>query len=219
MGHHSNIVNPRSILIVEDLPDTSNWLVRIAGEVFPDAGIATAETLKLARQAVKDRKPDLLLLDLGMPDGSGIDLIRELRKDNAEHPYIVVTTIFDDDEHLRSALRLGANGYLLKDDNESDMINNLRSLTSGRPPLSTRSLNKLVLELQPEEPEQAQLTAREEEVLVLVAKGYSVTEAADMLNLTSNTVKGYLKTIYSKLDISSRAEATSEAIKRKLIQP
>lgn len=210
-------LHPRTILIIEDVKSTLAWLVSIVSEVFPAAAVATAETLAAARDACNQNDFDLLLLDLGMPDGSGLDLIRSLRKSSADSPYIVVTTIFDEDEFVRSALRLGANGYLLKDDAREDMVRNLRNLTQSRPPVSTRALNRILGHYQPDTADMIALTAREEDVLRFIAKGYNVSETADMLNLTSNTVKGYLKTVYSKLNISTRAEATAEAIRRNLV--
>lgn len=208
------LVNPSSTLIIEDIDTTLTWLISIAREVFPDTRILTAETLADARTIWRRENPDLTLLDLGLPDGSGLELLREMDSQS----YVVVTTIFDDDEKLRDALRLGANGYLLKDDEREELVQNLRSLTQNRPPFSTRTLKKMMGQYQPDE-EQSALTSREEDVLRLIAKGFKVNETAEMLGLTANTVKGYLKSIYGKLNISSRAEATSEAIKRNLILP
>lgn len=214
------VLSPHTILIVEDIDSTMEWLVSVASEIFPEASISQATTLKAARESSNSAAFDLMLVDLGLPDGSGLDLIKEVRSKAKDKPYIVVTTIFDDDEHLRSALRLGANGYLLKDDEREEMIRNLRNLTRNRPPLSTRALNKMIEQYQPESAASlVALTTREEDVLRLIAKGYNVTETAKVLNLTSNTVKGYLKTVYSKLNISTRAEATAEAIRRNLVTP
>ena len=210
---------PTSVLIVEDLATTLEWLCDIVAELFPDTPVRTAETLGDARALYARENFDLMLVDLGMPDGSGLDLISEVRASKKDAPYIVVTTILDDDEHLRRALRAGANGYLLKDDSREDMLSNLRNLTQNRPPVSTRSLNQILGQYHPGEGSTVALSAREEEVLQLIAKGYKVTEVADSLELAVNTVKGYLKTIYSKLEISSRAEATAEAVRRNLIDP
>jgi DNA-binding NarL/FixJ family response regulator len=211
-------MTPDAILIVEDTPSSLLWLTGIAAEIFPDASISTGETLAEARQKPDEASIDLMLVDLGMPDGSGLDLIREIREKDSATPYIVVTTIFDDNEHLRDALRLGANGYLLKDDDKAELLTALKNLVNNRPPFSTRSLRTVVSQFKPDRTPTTSLTKREEDVLRLIAKGYNVNEAADMLGLTANTVKGYLKTVYSKLNISSRAEATAEAIKRHLVQ-
>ena len=101
-------MNPQSVLIVEDLPETLNWLRKLVDEVFPGVALRTAETLKSAKSEIQQMDFDLVLLDLGMPDGDGTDLIRDIRIRSKTTPYIVVTTIFDDDDHLRQALRLGA---------------------------------------------------------------------------------------------------------------
>ena len=129
----------------------------------------------------------------------------------------VVTTIFDDRDNLKQAFRFGANGYLLKDDSRDETLINLKGLLADRAPLSSRSLDQLLDEYRPDEKPEVELTQREESLLRLIASGQTVAEAAEHLGLTRNTVKGYLTTVYAKLGISSRAEATSEAIKRKLL--
>lgn len=206
-----------SIIIVEDVTDTLQWLVQLIREVFPEASLNTAATLRAALALAQTEPANLYLVDLGLPDGSGLDLIRDIRKRDGDSPYIVVTTIFDDRENLRQAFRQGANGYLLKDDSREEILTNLKGLITDRAPLSSRSLNQLLDEYRPDEAPEVNLTTREEKLLTLIAGGQTVAEAADALGLTRNTVKGYLKTIYAKLGISSRAEATSEAIRRKLL--
>ena len=156
-------------------------------------------------------------MDLGLPDGSGISLIKELRK-TSDNTYIVVATIFEDDQHLINALQAGANGYLLKNEPKETLIAHLKGIAKSRAPMSNAALDKVINHFNHQTADMVPLTAREEEVLQLVAKGYNVAESAAMLELSANTVKSYLKAIYSKLGISSRAEATAEAIKRQLIQ-
>ena len=207
---------PTSILVLEDIPSTNEWLVDIVRETFPGATVTSTATLQQAMKEVDTRSFDLILVDLGLPDGSGIDLIKKVRGED-ESCYIVVTTIFDDDQHLTSALRAGANGYLLKDESRESLAQHLEEISNNRPPISNRALNKLVDQFNQSSTETVALTTREEEVLTLIAKGYNVSESAEMLDLAPNTVKGYVKTIYAKLGISSRAEATAEAIKRNLI--
>lgn len=207
---------PTSILVLEDLPSTSKWLVEIAGEAFAGTTIKTASTLQSALEAVSTKSFDLLLVDLGLPDGSGLDLIKQVRAENQDS-YIVVTTIYEDDQHLTAALRAGANGYLLKDEPREVLVRHLQEISNNRPPISNRALGKIVNQFSHQAGDLVPLTSREQDVLTLIAKGYNVSESASMLDLTTNTVKGYVKTIYTKLDISSRAEATAEAIKRHLI--
>lgn len=209
-------MNPTSILIVEDTPTTLEWLESVVTEAFPDARVATATTLASGLRTIRDQAFDLALVDLGLPDGTGLDLIREMRVAMSDDLYIVVATIFDDDVHLVSALREGANGYLLKDEERETMVGQLLGIARDRAPISDRSLARVLDHFRPSVPD-VSLTEREEDVLRTVAKGFSVSETAEMLGLSKNTVKSYLKTVYSKLGITSRAEATAEAFKRQLI--
>lgn len=208
---------PLTILIVEDLEDTLAWLGDIVAETFPAATVSAARSLKEASQMLTNDVYDLVLVDLGLPDGSGIDLIKRIRSRSAD-TYIVVATIYDDDEHLVNALRSGANGYLLKDEHRERLVQHLQGIPNNRAPISDRTLDRVIHQLNQPDEQEVTLTSREEEVLQLVAKGYNVTESAEMLGLSANTVKSYLKAVYGKLDISSRAEATTEAIKRQLIE-
>lgn len=205
------------MLILEDNPQTLAWLVEIVAETFPSATIRSAETLKSGMIQIRSKTFDLVLVDLGLPDGSGITLIQELRT-TSENTYIVVATIFDDDQHLINALRAGANGYLLKNEPKETLISHLKGIATSRAPMSNDALDKVINHFNRQTTDMVTLTAREEEVLQLVAKGYNVAQSAAMLGLSANTVKSYLKAVYSKLGISSRAEATAEAIKRQLIQ-
>ncbi|MBO6566190.1 MAG: response regulator transcription factor [Pseudomonadales bacterium] len=206
-----------TVIIVEDISDTLKWLIDMVSEVFPETKIDTATTLTEARSLQTKNIADLFLIDLGLPDGSGLEFIKEIRSDRKDMPYIVVTTIFDDRDNLKQAFQFGANGYLLKDDGREETLANLKGLIADRAPLSSRSLDQLLDEYRPDEKPEVELTQREESLLQLIASGRTVAEAAEHLGLTRNTVKGYLKTVYAKLGISSRAEATSEAIKRKLL--
>jgi len=210
-------VSPKTVLIVEDTPATLEWLRTVVSDAFSDAAIITATNLAEAGERVAQQSFDFALVDLGLPDGSGLDLIKRIRKVMGREPYIVVATIFDDDKNLMTALREGANGYLLKDESHQTMVEHLRGAVENRPPMSSRSLDRVITKLNRDTSDEVPLTEREQDVLRLIAKGYNVTQTADMLGLTKNTVKSYLKTVYAKLGISSRAEAAAEAIKRQLI--
>jgi DNA-binding NarL/FixJ family response regulator len=130
----------------------------------------------------------------------------------------VVTTIFDDAEHLLSALRAGADGYLLKDETEDEFIRQLAGILEGRPPLSASIARALLAQFQPGKQEQeATLTQRETEILTFTAKGLSVKHAAELLGISYYTAAGYLKDVYRKLQVNSRAEATIKAMNLGLI--
>ncbi len=220
-------------LIVEDLPDARDWLIAAMGEAFPGIEIDTAATLAEARVCAASRLPQVALIDIGLPDGSGIDLIHEL---NCSHPEVlsVVTSVFDDDTHLFSALGAGASGYLLKDQSREDLTGMLQRIAEGEPPLSPAIARRLLGFFGPrekrreeimegtreavvEESDGTHLTNRERDVLGLIAKGYTTAKVAEFLGITRNTASGYVKTIYRKLNISSRAEAALEASRRGIV--
>ena len=204
-------------LIVEDLPEARAWLTTALGEAFPGIQITTAATLADARQALRTQMPEIALIDIGLPDGSGIDLIDEL---NVKHRNVmsIVTSVFDDDTHLFSALGAGASGYLLKDQSRDELTGILKRIVDGQPPLSPAIARRLLGFFNPREDiNPVHLTTREKEVLGLIAKGYSTPKVADLLGITNNTAAGYVKSIYAKLNISSRAEAAMEASRRGLV--
>ncbi len=209
---------PATILILEDTPETMVWLTNVTLAAFPDATITGATNLADAIEIVRHQSFDLALVDLGLPDGSGITLIDEVRN-LKQDTFLVVATIYDDERSLFDALRAGANGYLLKDEPKETILKYLLGVLENHAPVSKNSMEMVLnhFHKQGESRRESDLSVREEEVLRLIAKGLSVVEAAGLLELQANTVKGYVKTIYSKLGISTRAEATSYAIQRNLI--
>lgn len=220
-------------LVVEDQVDTREWLVQMLGKAFDGIAIAEAATQQAAFEWIRSQpmaQPDpsgnlhIALIDLGLPDGSGIDLIRELAE---RYPAVlpIVTTIYDDEGHLFEAIAAGAQGYLLKDQHADTLVSYLHRINLGEPPLSPPIARRMLkhfahrpLEaaLHPAAPD-ATLTAREVDVLRLLGRGLRTGEAARVLGLTSHTVAGYVKTVYRKLNISSRAEAAVEAVRRGLV--
>ncbi len=131
--------------------------------------------------------------------------------------YIVVYTIYDDDRHVFNALRAGANGYLVKEHSQQELTEMLRGVLNGQPPLSPAIAQHILDSFHTPQQGNVGLTSRESEVLTLLAKGYNRKEIAEVLKLTSNTISWYIKQIYQKLDIHSRAEATLEALRMGLV--
>lgn len=210
-------MEPRRLLVVEDLSDARAWLCAAIAEAFPDATVDLAADLAEARACVQRAVPDLLLVDLGLPDGSGIELIEQMARE-APHAVSVVTTVFADDQHLFAALRAGASGYVLKDDTRQRLGELLRGILRGEPPLSAQIARRLLGFFHPpanvvEDP----LTDREREVLTLLAKGLTIAKAAQLMGISVNTAGGYAKNVYKKLKVSNRAEATLEATRRGLV--
>jgi len=204
-----------NILIIEDLQPVMNWLKQSVTLAYENAQVATAVDLASAFEMVKNQNFDLALVDIGLPDGSGLDIVDYL-SENKKPTMVVITTIFDDDQHVFSALRKGARGYILKDKDKDSLAQMLIDIEQGKLPISSAIANKLLGFFNPQMPEN-DLTRREKDVLTLIAKGIKVPQAADMLGIKSSTCYGYVKDIYQKLDINSRAEATMEASKMGLI--
>ena len=212
-------------LVVEDLPVVRDWLAALLARVFPGSAIETAATLREARQLLTEglnggARWRLALVDLGLPDGSGIGLIELMRRQAPETP-VIVTTVHDDDDHLFSALAAGAQGYLLKEQDDEQLAWQLRQIERGQPPLSPRVARRMMAHFQPHAasgaPAPATLSPRETEVLSCIGRGLSAAETGQRLGITENTVNGYVKTLYSKLDIGNRAQAALEATRRGLV--
>ncbi|MBL4682190.1 MAG: response regulator transcription factor [Pseudomonadales bacterium] len=212
--------NPNRVLIVEDNADSLSWLVKCVNTAFPKANVVTGIDVSSALDLVKQYPIDIALIDLGLPDGSGLQVIHALRQSTkSKQVYIVVATIYEDDKHLFSALKTGAQGYILKDQDREKIVSFLHGIAEGIPPISDKVTKNIIshFNAKGEAAEDVHLAPREQDVLKLIAKGFSVSDSANILGLTGNTVKGYVKTIYSKLGIGSRAEATVEAIRLGLV--
>jgi DNA-binding NarL/FixJ family response regulator len=217
-------------VILEDQCESRAWMAALVSDVFPGVQVVEVGTLAQAGQwlgACSQSELDrlrLALIDLGLPDGSGIGFIRDL---TARQPQAlaVVATIHDDDANLLNAIAAGACGYLLKDQEAGALAAQLRRIDDGEPPLSPSIARRMMDHFARHAPPvpamdcaaETALTPRELEVLALLGRGSRVAEAAKRLGLTDQTVATYVKTIYRKLRISSRAEAALAAQRRGLI--
>lgn len=233
------------VLILEDNPVARGFLCRVVNESFTDvSSIVEASDLASARrelglgaagQAAAASPPfQLILLDLELPDGSGLELLRDLSGYPATR---IVTTLYSDDEHLFPALQFGADGYLLKEDRFEVLVEELQKIVRGQPPLSPAIARRLLHHfragdghsgwgaLSPAgggapaqaEPDHEQLTPRESEVLTYLSKGFTIKEIASLMSIKWFTVNDHIKSIYKKLNVSSRAEAAVLASKQGLV--
>ncbi len=209
-------------LILEDHDDTRRWWTRHIADAFPGVEAVGVTSLSEARAALRERRFSLALIDINLPDGSGIDIVREIRQKTPD-TYCVISTIFDDDGHIFAALRAGAQGFLTKDQPRDRQIEQLQKVVRGEPPLSPGVAHRILtfFSIPQKDPDASteKLTQRESDVLQLIAKGFSRPEAAEILGLSPNTVASYTKVIYQKLNVSRRAEAVVEAIRLGLIEP
>lgn len=201
----------KQALVVEDIAQMRSWLSDAIKLVFPAVAVHCVANVEDAIKYIKQTPVDLALVDLGLPDGSGVEIISAL---SHQHPNAisVVVTIFDDNAHLFPALSAGAQGYLLKDQTQQQFVRRLQGISNGEPPLSPAIARKVLSyfasQIRAADPG---LTAREKDVLTLIAKGVALPKVATLLEITRNTAAGYVKDIYRKLNISSRAEAAIEA--------
>ena len=206
----------KNILLLEDLPEIRAWLRKLVLQVFPDSQISESARVHDAISLVQAVKFDLALVDLGLPDGSGVDVVTKLRDIQPEAQSVVVT-IHDDDEHLFPALQAGAFGYILKEQPRELITEQLQRISQGEPPLSPSIARRVMAHFSAKAKPQANsipnvsLTDRESEVLLRVAKGYTLPEIGVQLGLSQHTIADYVKQIYRKLNVSSRAEAALEA--------
>lgn len=210
-----------TLALVEDEPQTRAALAARLSAVEGYRILWQADRLAQARRALRDQVPDVLIVDLGLPDGSGLDLIVDARVLQPP-PAIMVLTVFGDEQKLIRAIERGARGYLLKDEPAIGLVEAIEQLRTGGAPISPAIARHLVARmLQPvsaaPEREASPLTPREIEVLRLSAKGYNHAEVARLLDLSAHTVASYTRRIYEKLEVNSRTEAVYEAARLGLL--
>lgn len=204
-----------SVLVVEDEPRTRDRLAAIVAAHPGWRLLAACGSLQEARSVLEDARPDVLLLDLGLPDGSGLLLLDDLRQQQAPTGTLVISVLGDETSVLR-AIERGAGGYLLKDADDPAVVAAIEQLLAGGAPLSPSIAVHLMRRLQPKPADRAQvegigLNDRELELLRLIAKGLSYEEVGQLMGLKYNTITSYAKELYRKLQVHSRAEAVFEA--------
>ena len=241
------------VLIVEDNPVARSFLIRVVRESFSDSLVITeAGDLEIARRHIGPQRDGeipadpfkLILVDLELPDGNGMELLAEL----VHYPATkIVTTLYSDDDHLFPALQCGADGYLLKEDRFEVLVEELQKIVQGQPPLSPAIARRLLshfrrgpasvsgtqlnaapplsgfqssrpMTLGRTDPlDHERLTPRESEVLTYLSKGFTIKEIASLMGIKWFTVNDHIKSIYKKLNVSSRAEAAVLATKHGLV--
>jgi len=208
-------------LIIEDHVETRDWLAAILDEAFPGIHVESVSTIAAARRLVLGGDVDFLLIDLSLPDGSGVDVVTLAQK-RLPHAIAMVVTIYDDDEHLFAALEAGAAGYVLKDQPRQRLIEQFRGAMRGEPALSPGIARRLLRHFargpgRLSGTSQHGLLPREVEILKLIAGDMTRKDIAERLHLSPNTVAGYVKEIYRKLEVSGRSGAVLKALRLGLI--
>jgi DNA-binding NarL/FixJ family response regulator len=214
------------ILLVEDDGPVRDRLARIIGEWPGGQLVASCATLAEATAAIRGNAIDLLITDLNLPDGHGVQAIRMLRSQQPDSEAMVISVLADD-RNVIEAIEAGASGYLLKDSDPINIIDAIADLLAGRSPISSAIARTIVRRLggraaaaEPKsEGDTPQiLTPREMDILWGIAKGFTYGELADRLQISKQTVPVHIKNIYRKLQASNRSEAVYEASRRGLIR-
>jgi DNA-binding NarL/FixJ family response regulator len=203
------------VAIVEDDPEMSARLAGAIGSAEDMIVTGTAASVVGGRGIVEAGGYDVLLCDLGLPDGSGVQVIRQ-EADTGRDTDILVITVFADQSKVLDTIRAGARGYLLKDEELDDCVEAIREIRRGGSPISPIIARQLLSQIRPADasPQKtpvSPLSEREHEVLNLLARGFSYSECAEILRVSVNTIGAHVKNIYRKLEVNSRAEALFEA--------
>ena len=222
------------ILLVEDDAPVRDRLARIIGD-WPDGRlVAACATLGEATRHIGDHAIDLLITDLSLPDGHGVQAIRLLRERQPAAEAMVISVLADD-RTVIEAIEAGATGYLLKDSDPIDIVAAIGDLLAGRSPISSKIARTIVRRLggrdgpsgsassvasaAPDAGSDVQrLTPREMDILWGIAKGFTYGELADRLQISKQTVPVHIRNIYRKLEANNRSEAVYEASRRGLIK-
>jgi DNA-binding NarL/FixJ family response regulator len=213
---------PLSILLVDDHLLFRKGLTRLLDSQPDFEVIGEAQDGLEAIEQTRRMKPDLVLMDIRMPNCDGLEATRRIK---AQMPdiWIVMLTVSDDERDLAMAVRYGADGYLLKDLQPEVLFEHLRGLISGEAPISGDMTGKLFQQLAQESRPAAQqaavdvLSPRECEVLTLVVQGQTNAEIGNELGIAINTVKNHLRSIYAKLHVRNRTQAAAYAVGHELI--
>ncbi|MDQ6997173.1 MAG: response regulator transcription factor [Mariprofundus sp.] len=206
------------VVIIEDDEHVRNYLVEAVNGHEALSLQAAVGTLAEAREALKRALPRVVLVDLGLPDGSGIDLIKAFYDPDGDTEFMVIT-VFGDSSHVIPALEAGATGYLTKTTSMADVAPAIMEMIAGGAPISPAIAKKMLSRFHPARRLDAgiHLTQKEDEVLQLLSKGYNHPETAELLHISYHTLVSHVKHIYQKLAVRSRAEAMLEATKLGLI--
>ncbi|MBK7456390.1 MAG: response regulator transcription factor [Anaerolineales bacterium] len=206
------------ILIADDHQIVRRGL-RMTIEAEKDMQVAAdAENGSQVLSLIKKHKPDIVLMDMQMPEMDGVDALKQLRVEFPALPVLILTT-FSDDAHVYAALRAGASGFLLKEMNGDELVSAIRGAAQGKPQLHPEIARRLMARApMPDDPFES-LTERERDILKLIAKSMSNKEIASQLFLTEMTVKGYVSDLFAKLGVNDRTQAALMAVRFGLVKP
>lgn len=226
---------PRVLIVEDDAAFRERYVAILAKDPSFEV-VASVGTGGEGLAMLDLRKPDILLVDLGLPDLSGIEVIRHANRTLPACECMVVT-VFGDEEHVLASIEAGASGYLLKDASEESFLSGIRELIAGGSPISPIIARRLLRRFQPDPvparspvgsavgctagsdtESDVSLSEREREILLLASKGYNYPEMGKLMGISPHTVTSHVKKIYRKLAVHSRGEAVFEAHRMGLIR-
>jgi len=215
-------VSTKNLLLVEDEVHTLRMLCRVLLGCPSVATVQTAATYEQALLRLADPSIDVLVTDLQLPDGSGLDIIRQARSRDQQMPILVIT-VLGTERAVLDAISHGADGYLLKGANPKSIADALEALLAGEAPISPAIARHVLMRFRnlesdavdaaaaPSIEPTTHLSKRETEILSLVGKGLKSAEIAEVLEIATHTVNTHIRNIYRKLEVASRTEAVYEA--------
>jgi DNA-binding NarL/FixJ family response regulator len=202
--------------IVEDQAGVAESLKKLINRADGFQVVGTYPNGEAALEQIPGHKPDLVLMDIGLPGIPGIECVRSLKALLPSLP-IIMLTVYDDGEHLFDSLKAGANGYLLKRTTGEKLVEAITEARLGGVPLTRQMAGKMAhyfQQLGATNSAMATLTKRERETLALLAEGFRYKEIADRLGIALETVREYVRNTYRKLHVSSRTEAAVKYLKK-----
>lgn len=205
---------PIQVIIVEDDPEIRRLMQFLLDGSPGYQCLQAFETCEAAIPLILERRPDIVLMDIDLPGMSGVQGVDQLRNAGFERP-ILMLTVHEDEAAVFEALCAGAAGYLVKGLAPAKLLAAIQEAHGGGAPMSPAIARMVIQTFHPKT--RNPLSAREQEVLELLCKGENYRTIATALFISSNTVKAHIKNIYTKLEVNSRAEAVSKAIRDKLI--
>jgi DNA-binding NarL/FixJ family response regulator len=206
--------------IIEDQPKIREGLRALIDGTDGYRCVGTFGSMEEALAKVHNELPDVLLVDIGLPAMSGIEGTRRIK---ALHPglAVLILTVYDDDRRIFDAMCAGACGYLLKKKPPARLLESLKEVVGGGAPMSPEVARRIVAlfrEIRPPEQADYQLTPHEIRILTLLVEGHNYKTAADELNVSINTIRFHMRSIYEKLQVHSKSEAVSKALRNRIIR-
>ncbi len=214
-------MKPIRVLLVDDHALFRKGLASLLAREKGFYVVGEAQNGAEALSKAKDLKPDIVLMDIYMPGGDGLEATRRIRE-ALPSSKVVILTVSEDDKNLFEAIKSGAHGYLLKKIELGDLFEMLRGVSRGEAPISRATAAKILKEFAEqasrgrEEPAEEKLSLKEREVLELVTRGLTNKEIGNKLGITENTVKNHLKNILDKLHVKNRVQAAAFALQHEL---